>query len=201
MNRARAETTLVLLRHGPTSWTEARRIQGHSDQPLSEAGRREVENWHLPHAFDRHDWVTSPLARAIETAALLGHPEAEPVPTLTEMDWGDWEGATLAALRSADPKGMAENEARGLDFRPTGGESPRDVQTRLQPWLATRAADGRATTAVCHKGVIRALYALATDWDMTAQSADKLRDRCWHEFALSADGHPRMVRLNQPLVP
>lgn len=201
MSHAQAETTLVLLRHGPTAWNEAGRIQGRSDQPLSDAGRREVKRWRLPSGFDRYDWVTSPLIRAFETAVLLGHPEATPVPALTEMDWGDWEGATLATLRHADPTGMAENEARGRDFRPAAGESPRDLQNRLRPWLSACAAEGRALTAVCHKGVIRALYALAADWDMTGPAADKLRDGCCHEFALSADGHPRVVRLNQPLVP
>ena len=50
---------------------------------------------------------------------------------------------------------MSENEAAGLDFRPAGGESPRDVQDRLLPWLAGLRGP---TVAVTHKGVIRALY-------------------------------------------
>jgi probable phosphoglycerate mutase len=54
---------------------------------------------------------------------------------------------------------MTQNEAAGLDFRPPGGESPRDVQERLKPYLASLAGP---TIAVTHKGVLRALYALAT---------------------------------------
>ena len=201
MSPAREETRLVLLRHGPTAWNEAGRIQGRSDPPLSTAGRQEVARWRLPAALHESAWVTSPLARAVETAALLGHPEAEPAPALIEMDWGRWEGETLAALRDADATGMAANEARGLDFRPPDGESPRALQARLRPWLAARAEARGTTVAVCHKGVIRALYALATSWDMTGPPDDKLRDGCWHALALSAGGALGVLRLNQALAP
>ena len=46
----------------------------------------------------------------------------------------------LADLRAELGPAMAENEARGLDFRPPGGESPREVQARLKPFLADLAA-------------------------------------------------------------
>ena len=65
-------------------------------------------------------------------------------PRLVEMDWGDYEGYTLAELRAARGVDLAANEARGLDFRPPGGESPRDVQARLAPLLAEIAARRRA---------------------------------------------------------
>jgi probable phosphoglycerate mutase len=97
---------------------------------------------------------------------------------------------------------MAENEARGLDFRPPGGESPRDVQARLEPWLAALAAGDQAiNVAVAHKGVIRALYALAVGWDMTGKPPEKLRDGCGHLFEIDEAGRPAVVRLNVPLAP
>lgn len=186
---------LVILRHGPTAWTEAGRIQGRADVPLSPAGRDAVAGWRLPADFSAFAWASSPLARARETAAILGAaPDIEPA--LIEMDWGDWEGRTLAELRAALGPAMAENEARGIDFRPAGGESPREVQARLGPWLAARAAAGRATAAVSHKGVIRALLALATGWDMTGESPAKLRSASAHLFVLGADGEPRAERIN-----
>ena len=90
-------------------------------------------------------------------------------------------------------------ERAGLDFRPPGGESARDVQDRLRPFLAERARTGRDTVAVCHKGVIRALYALATGWQMQGPPPTKLRDPTWHAFRLAADGTPSVDRLNVPL--
>ena len=50
-----------------------------------------------------------------------------------------------------------------------------------------------------HKGVIRALYALASGWDMRGAPPEKLRQPCAHRFLLSPGGDPRVERLNIPL--
>ncbi len=187
---------LVVIRHGPTDWNEKGLIQGRSDRPLSEAGRQAVARWRLPPDLTDRRWVVSPLRRAVETAEILGHPEARPEVALIEMHWGGYEGWRLADLRRRDGAAMARNEARGLDFRPVGGESPREVQARLRPWLARLAAAGAPTVAVTHKGVIRALYALAVGWDMTGEAPDKLHDGTAHRFRLASDGAPGIDRLN-----
>ena len=127
-------------------------------------------------------------------ARLLGL-DPEPEPRLIEMDWGEWEGRTLAELRDELGEAMAENEARGLDFRPPGGESPRDVQARLRPLLADLRDP---TVAVTHKGVLRALYALATGWTMQAKPPDKLLDGRAHLFARRADGMPSVEQAQHP---
>ena len=194
-----ARTALVVIRHGPTDWNEKGLIQGRSDRPLSEAGRAAVARWRLPPDLAAHRWVTSPLRRAVETAAILGHAEAALEVALIEMHWGGYEGWRLEDLRRRDGAAMADNEARGLDFRPVGGESPREVQARLRPWLARIAAAGAPTVAVTHKGVIRALYALAVGWDMTGKAPDKLRDGTAHRFHLAADGAPSVALLNTAL--
>ncbi|RMD64997.1 MAG: histidine phosphatase family protein, partial [Alphaproteobacteria bacterium] len=119
-------------------------------------------------------------------------------------DWGAWEGRGPADLRAdPGPDGAAFRaaEARGLDLRPPGGESPRDVQARLRPWLRALARAGTPSLGITHKGVIRALYALATGWDMTGDPPHKLRDACAHRFALAGDGALRLVALNLPLAP
>lgn len=191
----------AILRHGATTWNAEGRMQGRSDQPLSTAGRVAVLRWRLPRELAGYRWLTSPLARARETAALMGQPDAAIEPLLTEMDWGAWEGEQLAALRASDPDGLAAEEARGLDMTPPGGESPRQVQERLKPLLLRLAVEDRPTAAVSHKGVIRALYALASGWDMVSRPQAKLRAQCLHVFRLERDGRPRVERLNLPLVP
>lgn len=190
---------LLLIRHGKTAWNEAGRIQGRSDPSLSPAGRRAVEAWVLPAQAAGARWICSPLARARQTAAILHGTPVAPDPRLIETDWGAWEGKTLAELRGECGPEMAENEARGLDFRPTGGESPRDVQQRLLPLFAELAAADRAVVAVTHKGVIRAAYALASGWDMRAKPPVKLRDGCLQAFTLDAGGAPHVDTLNIPL--
>jgi len=190
---------LLVLRHGPTEWNERGVIQGRADQPLSAAGRERVGRWRIPPGYEAAQWAASPLQRAMETARLLGGDPA-PEPLLQEMDWGDWQEQSLPALR-ADPRmNMAEREARGLDFQPPGGESYRMVQNRLLPFLHDCRTRPGPTVAVCHKGVIAALYALAADWAMTGPPPDKLRDDCCHEFHLDAAERPRIGRLNLPLL-
>lgn len=192
-------TALVLVRHGPTEWNEIGRVQGREDIPLSAAGRAEVRGWRLPAAFAGFGWVTSPLVRAVETALLMGAVDPPRDPRLAEMDWGAWSGMDLEDLRAELGDLMKAWEAKGLDFRAPGGESPREVQARLRPFLAERAALGSATIAVAHKGIIRAIYAEATGWDMTGPAPHKLKDGCAQLFTLDARGRPAIARLNIPL--
>lgn len=190
---------LLLIRHGATAWNEAGRIQGRSDTPLSPGGRAAVAAWTLPPDAAQARWLSSPLARARETAEILRGAAVPQEPRLIETDWGQWEGKSLAALRAGLGEAMAENEARGLDFRPPDGESPRDVQQRVRPLLAALAESGGTTVAVTHKGVIRAVYALASGWDMRGKPPVKLRDGCLHAFALAPGGEPRVEAVNVPL--
>jgi len=185
-------TALLVIRHAPTDWNESGLIQGRTDRPLSEAGREELRRMRLPAGWEDALCLASPLRRAMETAELLGlAPISEP--RLVEMDWGAWEGRSLAELRAAPGPEMARNEARGLDFRPPGGESPREVQERLRPLLERLSVP---TIAVTHKGVLRALYAMAAGWLMTEKPPQKLLNGHAHLFAVKPDGTPEVDRLN-----
>ena len=192
-------TRLALIRHAATAYNDEHRLQGRRDIPLSPAGRAAAGRWRIPPTLADADWLTSPLVRARETARLLGVADAAVEPRLMEMDWGDWEGRTIAELRHRQGAAMAANEALGLDFRPAGGESPREVQARLAPWLAEIAARRRAVCAVTHKGVIRAVFALASGWDMTGEPPARLDWSAAQLFTLAADGSPAVERLNLPL--
>lgn len=191
-------TRLALLRHGPTAWNGEKRLQGRADRPLSVEGEAQVRSWTLPPEVAGFRWLTSPLIRARRTAALIGvEPAIEPA--AIELDFGAWEGRRLAEIRAEDPDGTAANEARGLDFRPPGGESPRDVQARLAPLLARLSHEGVDTGIVTHKGVIRALLSLATGWPMVDKPPVKLFWDRVHLFELAADGTPHLVQPNLPL--
>ncbi len=189
-------TALLLIRHGPTEWNAIGRVQGSTDVPLSPEGRAFVGTLAVPAEFADYDWVTSPLARATETARILGAEAPKREPRLAEMHWGEWEGETLDALRARYGDAMIENETRGLDFRAPGGESPRDVQARLSAWTAEVAARGRPTIATAHKGVIRAMLALATDWDMIGKPPLRLDFKAAQLFTLDAAGSPAVARIN-----
>ncbi len=192
-------TRLALIRHGVTAWNQQNRIQGRTDIALTAAARADVAAWTVPDWLGDAGWFCSPLLRAVQTARLLGAEALAIEPRLIEMNWGEWEGMTFDALRSRDPEGFARAEARGLDLRRPGGESPRDVQARLAPWLAARAAVGHPTIAVTHKGVIRAVMAWALDWDMLGAAPVALHWRHAHLFRLDSAGTPHADRFNVPL--
>jgi len=182
-----------MLRHADTAWSAERRIQGRCDVPLNDAGRAALRSLRLPVECSDMQVVTSPLARCVETARLLGAPDAPREPRLAEMSWGAWEGRRLADLRAELGRAMEDNEARGWDFRPEGGESPREVLARVRSWLA---GVRQPTLAVTHRGVIRAVFASACGWDMLGKPPAKLDWGAVHLFRVAADGTPAIERLN-----
>ena len=190
---------LALIRHGPTDWNAVKRIQGHSDIPLSEAGIAHLRTLRVPAELAARDCYVSPLRRARQSAALLGRGEARVAPALREMSWGEWEGQILKPLRRRLGDEMRANEARGLDFRPPGGESPREVQARLLDWLAALAGRGNDACAVTHKGIIRCLYSLASGWQMVGDCPLDFDWSCAWQWQIDASGQPLAQQQAIPL--
>ncbi|HEX7055087.1 MAG TPA: histidine phosphatase family protein [Burkholderiales bacterium] len=184
-------TELAMLRHAETAWSAEGRIQGRADLPILPG-----QALALSGRWQAFRVVASPLRRCVETAALLGcrHPEREP--RLAEMRWGAWQGKRLADLRRELGAAMEENEARGWDFRPEGGESPREVLSRVLPWLAEVAARGEPTLALTHRGVIRAVLAHALGWDLRGKPPVEIDWSAVQLFRLAPDGEPVLAQLN-----
>lgn len=188
-----------MIRHGPTEWNENGIVQGRSDIPLSVRGKKQVASWVIPGKLQSFDWVASPLSRATETARILSGLTVPTDDRLVEMDWSSWEGQTLPALRAELGDLTAAWQAEGLDFRAPNGESPREVQERLKPFLLDRARLTKDTIVVCHKGVIRAVYALAVSWDMKSKPPVKMEDGCAQLFSLDQHGMPETLELDLSL--
>lgn len=170
---------LVLIRHGPTDWTAAGRLQGRIDQPLSELGRERLRALTLPDDLRTWEWIASPLARAIETALILRGFVERLEPALIERDAGAFEGLTRDAL-DAEVRRLSLRD--GLDWCPPGGESPRAVIARLKAFLPTLI---KPTVAVTHRGVIEAALALSTGWDYTGPPPVRLKPGVALRFAVT----------------
>ena len=91
-------TTLLLVRHGETDWNAEGRLQGHTDRPLNDFGRRQAQRLADELAAEEFDAIyASDLARARETAEIVAEHLRLGVlldPDLREKDWGTWEGLT-----------------------------------------------------------------------------------------------------------
>jgi probable phosphoglycerate mutase len=193
-------SAILFIRHGPTVWNLQGLIQGQTDIPLSEEGRAEVRRWALRADFAGFAWFSSPLVRARETAEILGAADLRTEPRLKEANWGDWEGWSLERLRQDIGEIFAAMEAKGLDLTPPGGESPRMVRARLSAWLTEVAPAQRPIVAVCHAGVVRAAYSLATGWDMKKKAPLARPHAFAHLYELSPAGALAVAELNIPLL-
>ncbi len=179
-----------LLRHFPTDWNAAGRLQGRTDVPLSQASREELKGRRLPERWRGLPIICSPLSRAAETATLLsesGPPRHDP--RLIEFDFGDWEGRFGKELIADPDAAYGPVETWGPDFRPPNGETPAEMTARLLVALRDVAETGPSLLVV-HRGVMRAILAVATGWAWRGPETFRIKRAAVHPVMLSEDGTP-----------
>ena len=200
---------LHLVRHLPAAGAQGRAI-GHTDLGLADHGA--AATWADAWPLGRPDrLVTSPLARARQTAHALGRAwglDLEAEPALMEMDFGRWDGRTWADLEAEDGDALGAWMADWTATPAPGGESFADVQRRIGAWLgaledgeaggANGGLEGGDVVAVAHAGSIRAV--LAHVLGLGAGNAFRLAvaHGALTTVRLSP---PELVTLNRPLVP
>jgi broad specificity phosphatase PhoE len=155
MSNVRSGSEVVVVRHGETEWSAARRHTGRTDVSLTEAGRREAAR--LAGALANRSFalvLTSPLQRARETCALAGFAGVAQVDEdLLEWDYGEYEGRTTEAIRTERPDWTLWSD--GVP----GGEDAAAVGRRADRVIARlRAVDGDALV-FAHAHVLRVLAA------------------------------------------
>lgn len=162
--------TVLLVRHGRTDANAAAVLAGRTPGTrLDGVGRAQARS-----LADRLAGVTlgavvsSPLERCLETATALtserGRPAVEVDDRLTECDYGDWTGRTLATLARTKLWKIVQAHPSAATF--PGGESLRSIQARAVE--AVRAHDAKVGAdagpnavwvAVSHGDVIKAVVA------------------------------------------
>ncbi|USB34783.1 histidine phosphatase family protein [Paenibacillus sp. YPG26] len=148
-----------LIRHGLTDWNALGKIQGQSDIPLNEEGRRQASLLARRLKDEPYKWdfvITSGLSRAQESgeiiAAELGIPVYDPDSRLMERAFGQVEGMT-----------SEERETLwGIDWRlqDLGQEKDQEVQARALAFLTElgeRYAD-KNVLVISHGGLLAQLY-------------------------------------------
>ncbi len=156
------------VRHAPvTGWDGI--IYGDEDVSCDTSDRSRFEA--LAKALpDGAVWVTSHLARAVETARAIaeaGLPAGNPiqVPDLKEQGFGDWQGQRWDDLRRADGGKYAAFWEDPAHNAAPGGESFADLMQRTGRAVEHLNGEqaGRDIIAVAHGGTIRAALALALE--------------------------------------
>lgn len=116
---------LIIVRHGRTAANAQGLLQGRVDNPLDDEGVAQAEA--IAAALGPVDVVvSSPLERALQTAAPLGG-ELRVDERWIELDYGDWEARPVADV---SPESWAQWRA-DPHFAPPGGESLFELNTRV----------------------------------------------------------------------
>lgn len=157
-------TSLVLVRHGQSTWNAEARWQGQADPPLTDLGRSQAreaaaELSRLITSFDAA--ASSPQLRAAETADILvaessatrGIGKIERIEDLRERSAGPWSGLTKSEIDQRYPGFLAN------DQRPEGYELDDPLFNRVEQALLAlgRNHPERSVLVVCHGGVINTL--------------------------------------------
>jgi len=162
-------TDLILIRHCETLWNRERRMQGHTDTPLSDTGRLQAGALADRLAFSTFAAIySSDLARAWDTASAIArrtghHVVAEP--RLRERRFGILEGLTYDEIADRHPETWRRFESRDPEYVIPGGESARGFYSRCLGCLTSIAERhaGDVVAVITHGLVLDALYRAAHD--------------------------------------
>ncbi len=146
---------LLLVRHGMTEWSAAGRHTGLSDIPLTPEGRLQAEQagLALQNLLQERKVAlyTSPLSRAMTTAALLKIGEATSLPDAHEWDYGSYEGRTTQEIQQDAPGWNI------WDGSVPGGETISDVGERADRVIAAIRKGDSPAVLVAHGHFLRIL--------------------------------------------
>ena len=172
---ATLDATLVLVRHGESTWVAEGRFQGRADPPLSELGEAQARlvaqrlarpvGLPIPDRPPAAVWH-SPLRRTADTALLIaaGRPPAialHGVEDLIELGQGEWEGLLHSEVSARWPSELARWRSDPTSAYAPAGESLAAAATRVERALAELvhqlATGDEAPWAivVAHDGILR----------------------------------------------
>lgn len=144
---------LVLLRHGATDWSEARRHTGWTDLSLNASGLAQARALRAPLATYTFSAVfCSPLQRARVTCEVAGYGDVAVLdPDLREWNYGDHEGRTGDEIRADLP---------GWDLWKdgvSGGETLDDVAARADRFISRLLGLSGTVAVFAHGHLLRIL--------------------------------------------
>ncbi|WP_304177729.1 histidine phosphatase family protein [Phenylobacterium aquaticum] len=195
---------LLVIRHGQSQHHLDGRTGGWTDSSLTDLGRAQAGATgaflrdHPP--FPLSAIVSSDLARASETAAIIGAAvglDVELAPALRELNNGVAAGLTVEEARRLE----TPFQEPALDWAPfPKGESWRELYSRMSLCLSTLRASGRdRLVLVSHTNAI----ICAINWVLGLDSDRQLRDLMYEirpcsltHLRIGGDGSRTVVRLN-----
>lgn len=194
-----AAAVIVLVRHGQSTTNAQGLLVGRSDAHLSELGEQQARAL-VPWLAQVEEVLTSPLARARETAA-LALPGRTPIvkESFVEVDYGALDGTSLAALTSEHWRAFEHEHTLAFG----GGESLADVDSRVHAELEDLLADAsslmhaptRHLAIVSHVSPIKSAISWALDAPGSMAWRMRLENGSMSVIGVRALG-PQLIRFN-----
>lgn len=189
------ETLISTLRHGLTELNRDKRVGGHSDVPLLEEGRRQAEEARANFDGTTFDVViTSPLKRAIETAAIvtsLSPAQMVIEPLCIERHFGQMEGLTRPEVEARFPQLVyLQIDHVGYSLNPPGGESFEALRARARQFLekVLSLSSGRRIVISSHQNFLQQLHGFIQGRDPYDSLRADLLNLELNQFHLASDG-------------
>lgn len=195
-------TTILLIRHGETAWNAGRRLQGHIDIALNEAGLAQASA--LGQALADEPLaaiIASDLQRARQTAQAVADEKDFPVqtdPLLRERCYGAFEGLLYTDIAARYPHEYAQWQSRQIDaVMPSGerqAESFRQFYARANGAIARWAEqyDGQTIGIVAHGGVLECAYREAVGMTLDSPRDFQVKNASVNRFSY-VDGKLHLV--------
>ncbi|GMM31634.1 fructose-2,6-bisphosphatase [Martiniozyma asiatica (nom. inval.)] len=149
-----------LSRHGESMYNLEGKIGG--DASLSPRGFKYAEKLkslveeYIPNSSQLQIW-TSTLIRTKQTSQYLPHPKKS-WKALDELDAGSCDGLTYEEIAEQFPDDFKARDDNKFEYRYPGGESYRDVITRLEP-IIMALENQENVLVITHQAVLRCIYA------------------------------------------
>ncbi|WP_251342109.1 histidine phosphatase family protein [Haloplanus halophilus] len=199
-------TTVLLARHGETTWNREGRLQGWAPTPLTDRGHEQARALAAAVAddYDVDRVLASDLRRARQTAAhLADHVGHDPAfeSAWRERDFGRYQGLPCEAVfEEHDRLSLSRAGRAAVDARPESGESLRDVRERvLSGWERVLAESGPDETVavVSHGGPLHLLLGAVEDRGVVDAIVEGEQHNCGLNELRVADGEARLVAENR----
>ena len=158
-------TRIILVRHGQTPWNLDKIFRGSRDIPLNDQGREEARlagEWLKGETI--HAAYSSPLSRARDTGEAIArhhHLAVVDLAELTDLNYGDWEGMPLTAVKEKYADLYRRWETAPHTVRFPNGETLDEVKARALEAVeaVVRRHPGQVVLLAAHRAVNKVLIA------------------------------------------